>query len=439
VQNYVAGSAEGNVKLFYSAVCAAVLITVGLAHAGAENLSSDDQLLILQDAKIYTSPTTPPIEHGSITIRAGKIVAVQADRASADPNIPRLIVINCAGKVITAGFQNSHVHFTETKWDDAEHQPAAKLTQQMRDMLTRYGVTTAVDLSSYLANTVALRTRVDSGEVPGPRILTAGAGLYPPNGLPFYVRESLPLEIQRILPQPATPEEAVKIVREEFAGGSDVVKLFTGSLVERDKVKPMPVDVARAAADEAHRNGKLVFSHPSNFAGIQVALDAHVDVLAHTTPIVGPWDGALIAKMLAIHMSLVPTLKLWEFEAAKENATFDEQRGFAEKGARQLGAFSKAGGQVLFGTDVGYMTDYDPLEEYLLMKDAGLTPMQILASLTTAPAARFKESERRGTIVPGMEADLVVLNADPAEDVTNFANVRFTIRGGRIIYQPSRR
>ena len=217
------------------------------------------------------------------------------------------------------------------------------------------------------------------------------------------------------------------------------MKLFTGSLVERDKVKPMPVDVARAAVDEAHRNNKLVFTHPSNFVGIQVALDSRVDVLAHTTPIVGLWDDALIAKMLAIHMSLVPTLKLWEFEAAKENATFEEQRAFAEKGARQLGAFSKAGGQVLFGTDVGYMTDYDPLEEFILMKDAGLTPMQILASLTTAPAARFKESEKRGTIAPGMEADLVVLNADPAEDVTNFANVRFTIRGGRIIFQPGKR
>jgi len=427
------------VSLFLSVVCAALVMIVGLISAQGQNPSSADQILILQDAKIYTSPTAPPIEHGSVTIRGGKIVAVQADRASADPSIPRLIVINCAGKVITAGFQNSHVHFTETKWDDAEHQPAPKLTQQMRDMLTRYGVTTAVDLSSDLANTVALRTRVDSGEVPGPRILTAGAGLYPPNGLPFYVRESLPLEIQRILPQPSTPEEAVKIVREEFAGGSDLVKLFTGSLVERDKVKPMPVDVARAAVDEAHRNNKLVFTHPSNFVGIQVALDSRVDVLAHTTPIVGPWDDALIAKMLAIHMSLVPTLKLWEFEAAKENATFEEQRAFAEKGARQLGAFSKAGGQVLFGTDVGYMTDYDPLEEFILMKDAGLTPMQILASLTTAPAARFKESEKRGTIAPGMEADLVVLNADPAEDVTNFANVRFTIRGGRIIFQPGKR
>jgi imidazolonepropionase-like amidohydrolase len=162
-----------------------------------------------------------------------------------------------------------------------------------------------------------------------------------------------------------------------------------------------------------------------------------VDVLAHTTPIVGAWDDALIAKMLAIHMSLVPTLKLWEFEAAKEEATPAQQRAFAEKGARQLGAFSKAGGQVLFGTDVGYMTDYDPTEEYLLMKIAGLTPMQILASLTAAPAARFGESAKRDSIARGMDADLVVLDADPADDVANFAKVHSTIRRGRIIYNSS--
>jgi imidazolonepropionase-like amidohydrolase len=427
------------VKPFYSIVGAALLVGVGLVHAQNASFSHDDQTLILQDAKIYTSPTAPPIEHGSITLRGGKIVTVQAERASVDPNVPRLIVVNCARRVITAGFQNSHVHFTEPKWDDAEHQPGAKLAQQMQNMLTRYGVTTAFDLSSSLANTTALRARVESREIPGPRILTTGTGLFPPDGLPFYVRDSLPLEIQRILPQPSTPEQALKIVQDEFAGGSDAVKLFTGSLVERNRVKPMPVEVARAAVEEAHRNGKLVFTHPSNFAGIQVALDAHVDVLAHTTPIVGPWDDALIAKLLAIQMSLVPTLKLWEFEAAKDNATPEEQRSFAEKGARQLGAFSKAGGQVLFGTDVGYMTDYDPTEEYELMKIAGLTPMQILASLTTAPAARLKESEKRGKIAPGMDADLVVLDGDPADDVANFARVRFTIRGGRIIYDSSKK
>ena len=89
---------------------------------------------------------------------------------------------------------------------------------------------------------------------------------------------------------------------------------------------------------------------------------------------------------------------------------------------------------MLFGTDVGYMADYDPADEYRRMAQAGLTSMQILASLTTAPAARFKASERRGRIAPGMDADLVVLEADPAENPVNFSKVRYTLRAGRMIF-----
>ncbi len=401
--------------------------------APASPTVADHRTFVLAGAKIYTSPTASPILNGVLLLRDGKIAIVGRTGEVALPGAVKKI--DCTGLVITAGFQNSHVHFTQQKWDDAAHQPAVKLSQQLVDMLTAYGVTTAVDLSSFLENTVALRARVESGEIAGPRILTAGGGLFPPDGIPFYVRESMPPETLKFIAQPSTPEEAVKILDQEFAGGSDVVKLFTGSLVSRQEVKPMPLDIARSAVDEAHRHGKLVFAHPSNMAGIQVALDAHVDVLAHTTPIIGPWDEALITRMKAIRMSLIPTLKLWEFEAFKDKATPAEARGFAEKGVVQLQAFENVGGQVLFGTDVGYMTDYDPTEEYVLMSSAGLTPMQILASLTTAPAARFNQSATRGTIAPGMDADLVVLAADPAQDAANFAKVRYTIRNGEIIYE----
>ncbi len=103
-------------------------------------------------------------------------------------------------------------------------------------------------------------------------------------------------------------------------------------------------------------------------------------------------------------------------------------------GVEGLRVFSAAGGRVLFGTDVGYMPHYDTTEEYELMAEAGLTPAQILASLTTAPAARWKEQDRRGRVAPGMDADLVVLEADPAADVRNFAKVRCTFRNGEPIY-----
>jgi hypothetical protein len=81
--------------------------------------------------------------------------------------------------VITAAFQNSHVHFTEPKWNDAGKLPAATLSQQLAEMFSRYGFTTVVDLGSFLENTVAIRKRIESGEVTGPKILTAGGGLFP--------------------------------------------------------------------------------------------------------------------------------------------------------------------------------------------------------------------------------------------------------------------
>jgi imidazolonepropionase-like amidohydrolase len=80
------------------------------------------------------------------------------------------------------------------------------------------------------------------------------------------------------------------------------------------------------------------------------------------------------------------------------------------------------------------MGDYDPSDEYVYMARAGLTPMQILAALTTAPAARFKEDAHRGRVMVGMDADLVVLGSDPSEEVRNFTDVRQTIRQGKVIY-----
>jgi imidazolonepropionase-like amidohydrolase len=60
--------------------------------------------------------------------------------------------------------------------------------------------------------------------------------------------------------------------------------------------------------------------------------------------------------------------------------------------------------------------------------------MEILASLTTAPAARWKEEKEHGRVSPGFAADLVVLDADPAEDVRNFAKVRCVFRAGEQIF-----
>ena len=130
-------------------------------------------------------------------------------------------------------------------------------------MLTRYGFTTVVDTGSFLPDTTGLRRRIESGEVPGPQILTAGVPLYPPDGIPYYLKDgSIPADLLRQLPQAATASDAVREVTRNFDNGADIVKLFTGSWVERGRVLPMPDDVAIAAVREAHRRGALVFAHP---------------------------------------------------------------------------------------------------------------------------------------------------------------------------------
>ena len=400
----------------------AAILVLSMVRTCPTAVSADAEVVAFVGAKIYTSPTDPPISNGTVVIRGEKIAEV--GKTGTLPIPPDAKQIDCKGAVITAAFQNSHVHFAEQKWIDAATQPAEQLTTQLSDIFTRYGFTTVVDTGSLLPNTVAIRNRIASGEVTGPRILTAGVPLYPPDGIPYYLSD-LPPEIRNLLPQPTTPAAAIAAVDDDLAGGADIIKLFTGSWIARGKVKPMPVDVATAAAEEAHKHGKLVFTHPSNVAGLEVALAAHVDVLAHSIEDMRGWNSSYLTRMKAANMTLIPTLKLFGSD--------DDLPGILD----EVGSYQRMGGQILFGTDVGYLPDYDPSNEYSLMSRAGLTSMQILASLTTAPADRFSESASRGRVAAGMPADLVVLSADPATDATNFAKVRYTVRGGRIVYSAS--
>ena len=188
------------------------------------------------------------------------------------------------------------------------------------------------------------------------------------------------------------------------------MKLFTGAIVGGPaEVLPMEADIAKAVVDEAHARGKLAFAHPTDVRGIEIAMNAGVDVLAHTTPVAGPWPAELVDRLKAHRMALIPTLKLFESELAKDRRPDSVRERVARNAAQQLKAYADAGGTILFGTDVGFIEDTDTTRELRLMADAGLDWRAILASLTTAPAARYGFATRKGRVAAGMDADLVVL------------------------------
>jgi hypothetical protein len=211
-------------------------------------------------------------------------------------------VIDCTCGTVTAGFWNSHVHLMSAALQGAESAPSAQLAEGMRAMLTSYGVVHAVDIGSRLANTLALRRRVEQGEIPGPSILTAGSGFAPEGGSPYYI---LPLR----LPELRDEAQTAALVNGELDGGADLVKLFTGSWARRDAIVVMPVDlVARRPGRPPAKQGR---DRPSvQQRGARAAIESGVDILAHTFPSEldrRPWDRALPGMMRERGMALVPT------------------------------------------------------------------------------------------------------------------------------------
>jgi imidazolonepropionase-like amidohydrolase len=390
-------------------------------------LASD---LALVGARIYPSPTEPPIENGSILIHDDHILAVGP---GATITVPKdATVIDCKGLVVTAGFWNSHVHILTPGLLHAEKRSPEEITSQLQEMLTSWGFTTVFDIASVLQNTNLIRRRIASGEVIGPKILTVGEPFWVKGGTPVYVKGFLDANHISI-PEVESTAQARERVPQQIHEGADGIKIFANS-IEQDGILTMPLDLAKAIVEEAHHAGKPVFAHVSNDQGIEVAIKSGVDILAHTTPSDDLWSPSFAERLAAAHMALTPTLTLWDVEGKKGKASSDEIEIGMSRAAQQLQAFSQAGGQILFGTDVGYIEKFDTAEEFTWMSRAGMTFQKVLASLTTNPAQRFGYSDRSGRIAKGMDADLVVLSADPAQSIAAFSQVRYTIRGGKIIY-----
>ena len=392
-----------------------IVLALFLLGPGAMGRAQD---LAITRATVYSAPDAPARRDVTVVVLNGMIAGVGEHL-----HIPRNIeTISCQGCVVLAGFWNAHVHFMEPQWSQAASQPADKLARQVSEMLTHSGFTTVVDTGSDGENTIALRRRVESGEVLGPRIMTAGIPLFPAHALPYYLAE-LPAELKAKMAQPETAADAATIVDENRAAGCDIVKLFTGSIVSPGHITPMQVAIARAATDEAHRHGQLVFSHSSNLEGTKVAIDAGVDVLAHTPEVTSGIDESMLRRMIAQHITIIPTLKLFARDDDIANI-----RGLDYR-------FHHLGGRLIYGTDTGFLADYDQSEEFRQLMLAGFGFREVLAMLTTAPAELFHLSQREGKVIPGMRGDLTILSEDPASGHPEaFTRVRYTIRGGKVLW-----
>lgn len=389
-----------------------------LSIQGCSTLPTAIADLTIVNAYVHPGPAEQPIEATNISISDGRITAIYTGTPSSSE-----VIIDAGGRSATAGLWNSHVHFTDPRIIHSAE-------RMVRDMFLRYGFTTVIDTGSELKETLTLKKRINEGALAGPRILTASGSFVFTDGTPSYLPDVT-------LPEIGQPEEADPLVAAVLDSGADGIKIFSGSFQGRRDAVHLPPSIIRAIVDAAHARNSFVFSHPTDRTGFINAVENGVDVLAHTAPQAGPLGPDLVATMKRNNVAVVPTLTLWRIELERAGVESEEAMAFQNIGVRQLSEYFNANGEIIFGTDVGYIDEFDTAEEFQLMSAAGMTFDDILAAMTTVPAGRFLQESAR--LVVGAPADIVIYKHSPSLDVTAFSQVAYTIKAGRVVYQAETR
>jgi imidazolonepropionase-like amidohydrolase len=376
----------------------------------------------LVGATIVDGTGRPPVNRGTVVVRDGRIVDAGATGAVAVPDeAPR---VDVTGKTIVPGLWDMHTHVTQIEW---------------APVYLAAGVTTVRDMGNEFEFITALRDAIASRRALGPRLLLAGlvdgGG---PNA--FGVTYA------------ATPEEAKHVVGRYHDAGFQQIKIYS-------LVTPA---IVRDICNEAHRLGMTVTGHVPNGMTIEDAAAAGMDHVAHL-PIRGEAASDEVTKTIAFleqHHTVVDPTQSWNellghalgtpleafqpgaakipaplnrlfSSAGAANIDASTARARLERGLRIVKALHDAGVPVVVGTDEG-IPGHSVHREIELYVDAGFTPLEALQAATIVSARAMKLDGELGTIERGKRADLVVLDANPLDDIRNIRKVKWTISDGRV-------
>jgi imidazolonepropionase-like amidohydrolase len=354
-------------------------------------------------------------------------------------------IINAQGATILPGLIDSHVHTDMDGLHDA----------------LMFGVTTELEMQGHWTSKQRneILKRYDIADLRSPEM-----GVTPPGGHPSqYLKSSKNLLIKLFFHFPfvSSPDEAVKFVNKQVANGADYIKVFIedGSTIGFPGLKVLSDETLMAAVNEAHRLGKMAIAHVTTLEGGRRAISAGVDGLAHIFFDQQP-SSDVVASIASSGTFVIPTL-VTVSTAFGNDATWlanDKRvssrlkKKWLESLSRSMNVFPngnlkevfagvialhKAGVDILAGCDVS-----DPLpmlgglahgaslhHELQLLVQAGLTPIEALRAATSTPARRFGLADR-GRIVPGFQADLLLVDGDPTKNITDTLNIKSIWRRG---------
>ncbi|MEO5653625.1 MAG: amidohydrolase family protein [Marmoricola sp.] len=376
---------------------------------------------------VHDGTTATPAK-GDVVVEDGRIIDVGI-------GLDGDVSVDCTGGYIAPGFFDCHVHVTldapsqmriiETPFSLQFYSAALNLKKTLDVGITSVRDAGGADLG--------IKTAVERGMIPGPRMQLSIIMLSQTGGhgddwsicgaeAPFMV------------PHPGRPggrvdgpDEVRRRVRELIRAGADVIKVATtgGVLSPRDDPRHPHFRDAEIAVmtEEAAAAGIHVMAHAQGAGGIKAALRNGVRSIEHGIYL----DEEAIEMMLQSGAWLVPTLQAPRavISAAESGvpipqSSVDKARFVVEAHQDSVRRAHQAGVRIAMGTDAGVGAHGTNLEELELMVEAGMSPLEALHATTGSAAALLDVAEDRGTLRPGLRADLVVVDGRP-DDVSGLA------------------
>jgi len=414
-------------------------------------LPQDNTLRIILPGKLIDGVSDKTQEGMAVAIRGSVIewVGPASEADSLDSVGAQTETLEFSGGTLLAGLFDIHTHTNmpgdgrtgEQVNDDDTDEVRLLRSAQNTALAVASGVTTMCDCGSWNRNAFALKEGLALGIVEGPRVLVSGPPLTVKLGHLWYMGgETVGVDAVR--------SRVVELVDQ----GADFIKVAAsgGSTSTSDPYSAAySVEELSAIVDEAHNRDRTVLAHCRCTDAINVALDAGVDTILHCAFYDN--DGSYrfdqkTADRLAIsEVWLNPTMglgnanreRLIKIKAERELTPDEEDRleRSTVSGANSLAQFSAlvtAGVKLVGGSDCGW--SYYPFGDFqgeiMSLHKAGLSPLEAIYAGTRSPAAALCKLDTIGTVETGKEADLLIVNGDPSQDLECLRDVVAVFKGG---------
>ena len=430
------------ISLLISPTTTLAFANTTLSDVSNQMLTSNNAVVtILEGATLIDGTGALPRHNTTIVINGTEIVYVSNNTSLNNYDIHSFAtknVIDLTGKYIIPGLFDMHAHVANVRKNSYNQNES----EYMLRMLLTHGVTTIRNPGGPTEQSVALRENVSERKIIGPQIFTAGQLLNTPQiPVPFVEK------------QVQTEQDVRQEVRNQVAAGVDYVKLYVGLIPE----------LVKAAINEAHSNGIKVIGHLYMTSWTDAA-DLGIDALTHGVPVSpfllseanqqkfleagdhpfnhflwldlvdlnGPEINEMIKALVSNNIPVDPTLDI--YEAIIKEGPLNQY--LWSKVLQLTKMLYDNGVTILSGSDIPnfeLVPGASLHHELELLVEAGIPPLEVIKIATRNGAHALSIEEHVGTIVPGKQADMMILSDNPMDDISNTKKIEAVISDGQFL------